>query len=306
MKLKKKFEALQANIFALQREMRKDGLSEGSITEAKLRAGDIIKMQDGEYGVVNKLKGKVAYIKLQSNPGSFHPIEADRVTYKGKHKGKDLYNESVPAGHHKMPSGEIMADEDHVDEANRGKVFRAAKKGSYPVTLVAIDNGKVVHQELARTPEVVPAAFNVLQVIIKKKYPNAKIRVEDNTGKLLFVEGKLNEMEMNDPLLIAIRARKQDIAKAKSAPKTKKISIAQYYKLMDAESDLISQIKAAAKDYEQLDSEMNQDAGQKGADWSDADANRYGGDLDKLQTKIEKLAKQKLAVKKAITNYRMS
>jgi hypothetical protein len=256
---------------------------EGKLTEVRVKKGDIIKMQDGEYGVVNKLKGKVAYIKLNSNPGSFHPIEADRITYKGKHKGKDLYS-----------------------EANRGKVFRAAKKGSYPVTLVAIDNGKVVHQELARTPEIVPAAFNVLQVIIKKKYPNAKIRVEDNTGKLLFVEGKLNEMEMNDPLLIAIRARKQDIAKAKSAPKTKKISRAQYYKLMDAESDLISQIKAAAKDYEQLDSEMNQDAGQKGADWSDADANRYGGDLDKLQTKIEKLAKQKLAVKKAITNYRMS
>jgi len=140
------------------------------LTEAKLRKGDIIKMQDGEYGVVNKLKGKVAYIKLDSMPGSFHPIEADRTTYKGKHKGKDLYS-----------------------EANRGKVFRAAKKGSYPVTLVAIDNGKVVHQELARTPEIVPAAFNVLQVIIKKKYPNAKIRVEDNTGKLLFVEGKLTE-----------------------------------------------------------------------------------------------------------------
>ena len=292
-------------------------------------------MQDGEYGVVNKLKGKVAYIKLQSNPGSFHPIEADRVTYKGKHKGKDLYNESVvvesmigiktkanfkplqlkgalekagmkgfqmnrlsvtltalkldkkyyndamkiidglglavmmakeskiPAGHHKMPNGETMADEDHVDEANRGKVFRAAKKGSYPVTLVAIDNGKVVHQELARTPEVVPAAFNVLQVIIKKKHPNAKIRVEDNTGKLLFVEGKLNEMDMNDPILIAVRARKQMLAKEKSAPKTKKISTKQYYQLMDAEIDLIGQMKDATREYEQLDSDMNAEAGQR-------------------------------------------
>jgi len=67
---------------------------EGKVTEAKLRKGDIIKMQDGEYGVVNKLKGKVAYIKLDSMPGSFHPIEADRTTYKGKHKGKDLYLEA--------------------------------------------------------------------------------------------------------------------------------------------------------------------------------------------------------------------
>ena len=51
---------------------------------------------------------------------------------------------------------------------------------------------------------------------------------------------------------------------------------------------------------------MNQDAGQKGKDWTDADANRYGANLDKLQTKIEKLAKLKLAVKKQIMNYRMS
>ena len=182
MKLKKKFEALQANIFSLQRELRSDGLSEGmlneiklkdlpkklaaldkkkngelynepkitdngkhghylgltthagpnhkkyftdlikklgfknvefdgkenngsthlygwiikegKLTEAKIKKGDIIKMDDGEYGVVNKVSGRVAYIKLQSSPGSFHPIEAARITYKGKHKGKDLYNES--------------------------------------------------------------------------------------------------------------------------------------------------------------------------------------------------------------------
>ena len=75
---------------------QEQGLVELSrLNEAKLKKGDIIKMQDGEYGVVNKLKGKVAYIKLKSSPGSFHPIEADRTTYKGKHKGKDLYLESL-------------------------------------------------------------------------------------------------------------------------------------------------------------------------------------------------------------------
>ena len=75
---------------------------------------------------------------------------------------------------------------------------------------------------------------------------------------------------------------------------------------MDAEIDLINQMKDAAKELAQLDSEMNQEAGQKGDNWSDADANRYGGGLNKLQTKIEKLAKQKLNVKNSIMNYRMS
>jgi len=119
-------------------------------------------------------------------------------------------------------------------------------------------------------------------------------------------ESKLNEMDINDPILIAVRARKQMLAKAKAAPKTKKISTKQYYQLMDAEIDLINSMKDAAKDYERLDSEMNQEAGQKGKDWTDADANRYGGKLDKLQTKIEKLAKQKQTVKKSIMKYRMN
>ena len=69
-------------------------LMKESINEVRVKKGDAIQMQDGEYGVVNKVKGRVAYIKLNSNPGSFHPIEAARITYKGKHKGRDLYSES--------------------------------------------------------------------------------------------------------------------------------------------------------------------------------------------------------------------
>ena len=68
-------------------------LMKESINEVRVKKGDAIQMQDGEYGVVNKVKGRVAYIKLNSSPGSFHPIEAARITYKGKHKGKDLYSE---------------------------------------------------------------------------------------------------------------------------------------------------------------------------------------------------------------------
>ena len=120
------------------------------------------------------------------------------------------------------------------------------------------------------------------------------------------IEAKLNEMDINDPILVAIRARKTDLKKKAALPKVKKISTKQYYKLMDMESDIIDKMKDAAKEYQRLDSEMNQDAGQKGSNWTDADANRYGGDLDKLQTKIEKLAKQKLKVKKAIMSYRIN
>ena len=96
------------------------------------------------------------------------------------------------------------------------------------------------------------------------------------------------------------------LAKEKSAPKVKKISTKQYYKLMDAEIDLITQMKDATKEFDQMNSDMLHDAGQKGDNWSDADANKWGGGLDKLQTKVEKLAAKKRKVKSDIMNYRMS
>ena len=82
-----------------------------------------------------------------------------------------------------------------VTEASRGKVHKAVKKGSYPVTLVVISNGMVVKQKLVDTPEAVPAHFNTLQ----KEYPNANISVEDNTGKRLFSES-VNEADSDWPL----------------------------------------------------------------------------------------------------------
>jgi hypothetical protein len=82
--------------------------------------------------------------------------------------------------------------EQFVNEAkvNKGKVHKAAKEASYPVTLVVIDGKKVVHQELVETPMAVPAAMSVL----KDKYPNLKIHVESKTGEVVFVqESVINE-----------------------------------------------------------------------------------------------------------------
>ncbi len=82
-----------------------------------------------------------------------------------------------------------------IEEAKLSKIHNAAKKGSYPVSLVVIENGKVVKQELVGTPQIVPAAFNQL----KKEYPNATVHVEDRTGKRLFsesvTEGMSNERQ---------------------------------------------------------------------------------------------------------------
>jgi hypothetical protein len=79
--------------------------------------------------------------------------------------------------------------ESFITEANRGKVHKAAKKGSYPASIVVINSGMVVKQELVNTPAEVPAVFNELQ----KQYPNAIISVESSTGETLFSESLVIE-----------------------------------------------------------------------------------------------------------------
>lgn len=72
-----------------------------------------------------------------------------------------------------------------VEEAKLSTIHKAAKKGNYPASIVVIEKNKVIYQELVKTPQVVPAVFNILQ----KKYPNAKISIESKTGEVLFTEG---------------------------------------------------------------------------------------------------------------------
>ena len=88
-----------------------------------------------------------------------------------------------------------------MDEARRSVVHKAAKKGSFPVSLVVIKNGKVIDQELVKTPEAVPAAFNVIQ----SKHKGATVHIEDRTGKRLFSEsvneGFKSEYKGNDGII---------------------------------------------------------------------------------------------------------
>ena len=77
----------------------------------------------------------------------------------------------------------------YLNEAKRGTVYKAAKKGSYPAVIVVIQDGKVIHQEPVSTPDIAPATFNVMQ----EKYPKAILHLEDKTGKRLFSESVVTE-----------------------------------------------------------------------------------------------------------------
>ena len=77
-----------------------------------------------------------------------------------------------------------------MDEVSRGEIFKAAKKGNYPATVVVSQvrdmKSKVIKQVIVKTPAEAPATIKVLQ----KKYPKGdyKISLEDRTGKIIFKE----------------------------------------------------------------------------------------------------------------------
>ena len=88
-----------------------------------------------------------------------------------------------------------FAQEEMMSEAKRGDIHKAAKKGSYPATVVVINSGMVVKQEIVKTPAAVPAVFNELQA----QYPDAIISVESKTGETLFSESvQLTEEDDKD------------------------------------------------------------------------------------------------------------
>jgi len=97
-----------------------------------------------------------------------------------KHGGSGSYGYAPQKG--------LRDDDGYTNEATLSQIHKAVKKGSYPVTIVATMLGKVVKQELVKTPQAVPAAFRMMQ----GGYPRASVAVEDKTGKILFKES-INE-----------------------------------------------------------------------------------------------------------------
>tara|TARA_R110000782_G_scaffold75710_1_gene151066 strand:+ start:930 stop:1352 length:423 start_codon:yes stop_codon:yes gene_type:complete len=114
----------------------------------------------------------------------------------------------------------------YIAEANKGKVHRAAKQGSYPAVVVVVQDGKVIHQEPVSTPDVAPATFNVMQ----EKYPKALLHLEDNTGKRLFSESVVNEAEVSNTEILdvidSIQGLINDLKKDKTKDAKKLFTVA--------------------------------------------------------------------------------
>ena len=115
--------------------------------------------------------------------------------------------------------------------------------------------------------------------------------------------GKVNEVtDINDPVLVAIRAMKTQMKKKTPVKKIKKVSFDQYLKLIGIQEDLVEDMKDTAEDIQDLFRNMEQEAEPSGGPVAD----KYGAELDKLEKQYATLKKKKAVVDKKIENYRMS
>jgi hypothetical protein len=111
------------------------------------------------------------------------------------------------------------------------------------------------------------------------------------------VKESVNEgLDVNDPVLVAMRASREDRQKKAAAQKErmkKRVYGKQREKLEDELWNILQDLRDAYADRREIYNEMDAEAGQKGDAWTDDDANKYGNALNITDDAIEKLIKKR-------------
>jgi len=110
-------------------------------------------------------------------------------------------------------------------------------------------------------------------------------------------EGFVNLSEsVNDPVLVALRAAKEDRKKMmmdKKERMKKRVYGAQREKMENELEQIWQDIKDLKQEQSDLVREMDLESGEKGMDWTDADGNRYGDLFNKIDDKLAALYKRR-------------
>ena len=71
-------------------------------------------------------------------------------------------------------------------EGKWSKIMAGVRKGSQsgPWTIVIIQNKKVIHQEPVKYRDAIPASYEAM----KRKFKNANLGIEDNSGQIVYQE----------------------------------------------------------------------------------------------------------------------
>ena len=115
-----------------------------------------------------------------------------------------------------------------------------------------------------------------------------------------FLNESINEArDLNDPVLLAIRASKEARKKSLAVQKEnmkKRVHGKQREKLEDNLWSISQDLKDAYVERRNIFADMESEAGEKREKWTDDDANRYGAMLNKVDDEIEKLISKRQAI----------
>jgi hypothetical protein len=115
-----------------------------------------------------------------------------------------------------------------------------------------------------------------------------------------FLNENINEArDLNDPVLLAIRASKEARKKSLAVQKEnmkKRVHGKQREKLEDNLWRISQDLKDAYVERRNIFADMESEAGEKREKWTDDDANRYGSMLNKVDDEIEKLISKRQAI----------
>jgi hypothetical protein len=187
-----------------------------------------------------------------------------------------LFNEFLTESFH-MPDGTpIGVDKNHQPVANEGYMSEL----------------DLIRQESSSLQDFIKKA--------KAEFPKiAKMKDADEFLKEIWnVSASMNE-NINDPILMAIRASKDDRKKAVAAQKErmkKRIYGKKREALEDQLWDISRDLKDAYAERRNIYDDMEAEAGEKGNDWSDDDANRYGSRLNLVDDEIETLLQRRQTI----------
>lgn len=111
---------------------------------------------------------------------------------------------------------------------------------------------------------------------------------------------EIYEADHNDPVLIAIRAAKMSREGSKREEEARRKKRVYGKKREELEWELIeisTELKDLYKDKRGLFIDMDEEAGQKGDEWTDDDANYYGEKLNTIDDEITRLIKRRNEIK---------
>ena len=193
-------------------------------------------------------------------------------------KLRDLANE-------KEEEKEVNEDLDlgHQDDEPgmlKGDLYRIGKYAMELYKMMdGLDNGGEVdfphwwQSKISKAKDMLVSAKHYLDFELKEPQIDAMVGVASE-------EGVIDEMDLNDPILVKMRAAKIEKEKQANTPKPRKPSFDRMLSLRQQKPELEDQIA-------QLRRDMEQEAEPEGGEVAD----RYGAELDKLETKLAKINK---------------